>query len=203
MYYLIYKITNKITGKYYVGSHKTKNINDDYMGSGKYLNHAKVKYGIENFEKEILFVYDTAEEMYAKEREIVNEDFLATENTYNLKIGGKGGWDLVNAEGKNKNFDWRQYQKTEKFRESQNKGYLNSIGKSGFVRPKINPMAFLNKSHSEETKQIIGEKNSVHQSGSGNSQFGTTWITDGAESKKISKTDVIPDGWKKGRIIKK
>lgn len=203
MHYLIYKITNKITGKYYIGSHKTKNINDNYMGSGKYLNHAKVKYGIENFEKEILFVYDTAEEMYAKEREIVNEDFLATENTYNLKIGGAGGWDLVNTEEKNKNFDWMQYRKTEKFKESQHKGYLNSIGKPGFIRPKINPMAFLNKSHSNKTKQIISEKSSVHQRGSENSQFGTMWITDGVESKKISKNDQIPDGWQKSRTTKK
>ena len=82
MFYAIYKITNQINSKFYIGSHKTEDLNDGYMGSGKYLIHAQKKYGIENFKKEILFVFETADEMYAKEAEIVNEDFLATENTY-------------------------------------------------------------------------------------------------------------------------
>ena len=34
MYYIVYKTTNKINGKIYVGMHETNKINDVYLGSG-------------------------------------------------------------------------------------------------------------------------------------------------------------------------
>ena len=94
--YTVYKITNKVTDKIYIGVHKTKDIDDGYMGSGKYLTYSQNKHGIENFQKEVLFVYDNPEEMYAKEAEIVDIQFVAEKNTYNLKMGGHGGFDYIN-----------------------------------------------------------------------------------------------------------
>jgi hypothetical protein len=69
------------------------------MGSGKHLQHAAEKYGIENFEKEILFQFDNNEEMNAKEAELVTEEFCLREDTYNLCPGGKGGWGYINNNG--------------------------------------------------------------------------------------------------------
>jgi hypothetical protein len=44
MFYIIYKITNKINGKIYIGKHQTKDVQDSYMGSGKRLRYAIKKY---------------------------------------------------------------------------------------------------------------------------------------------------------------
>ncbi len=100
-YYTIYKVTNKLNGKTYIGSHKTRKLDDGYMGSGTYLKRAIEKHGEQNFSKEILFIFNTPEEMYQKEAELVNEDYLMNENTYNLKVGGFGGFDYINSSGKN------------------------------------------------------------------------------------------------------
>lgn len=219
MYYTIYKITNQINGKFYIGSHKTKDLNDNYMGSGKYLKHAQEKYGIENFTKEILFVFDTPEAMYIKEAEIVNEDFIATENTYNLKIGGFGGFDYINANDLNfggpqsrKELTKRAIQKIELlykndtvWAENRKKQLQENMKKANTARRiKFPHSGFYKKHHTDETKQLIGEKNSIHQSGTGNSQYGTRWIhsLECRISKKIKKQDPLPDGWVEGRKLK-
>lgn len=64
--------------------------------------------------------------------------------------------------------------------------------------------SFRGKCHTEETKRIIGAKNSARQSGSGNSHYGKMWIYSEKlkQSVRINKNDPIPDGWIKGRRMK-
>lgn len=54
MKYYLYQITNLVNNKIYVGVHKTTDMNDGYMGSGKVIRAAIEKYGAENFKKDIL-----------------------------------------------------------------------------------------------------------------------------------------------------
>ncbi|ADI55494.1 SegD homing endonuclease [Escherichia phage IME08] len=95
MNYLIYKITNLINNKIYVGAHATTDVNDSYMGSGVNIVKSIKKYGLENFKKEILFNFETSEEMYAKEAELVDEAFVMRTDTYNAALGGKGNPVIV------------------------------------------------------------------------------------------------------------
>ena len=91
MIYYLYKTTNIINNKIYIGVHQTENIEDGYMGSGKHLKRALKKYGLQSFVKEILRFFETKEEMYITEAEIVNEEFVKRKDTYNIKYGGLGG----------------------------------------------------------------------------------------------------------------
>lgn len=90
MYFTVYKITNVINQRYYIGVHSTENLNDSYMGSSRVVNSAISTYGIESFKKEILFLLDSSEEAYAKEAELVTEETLKDPLCYNLKVGGYG-----------------------------------------------------------------------------------------------------------------
>jgi hypothetical protein len=216
MFYIIYKITNTINGKIYIGKHKTKDLNDDYMGSGKHLRHAIAKYGIENFEKEILFRFDNETEMNTKEAELVTEEFCLKEDNYNLCPGGKGGWGYVNGSKDIRNgFEYRiDYIKhTKEFREWSDRGRATQAKKlktdaayremKSRVAKQLNlkhPNGFLGKSHTEEWKVTQSIIMKERQSGNRNSQFGTMWITDGKDNRKIKKDiDIIPEGWYKGR----
>lgn len=96
MFHIVYKITNTINNKTYIGKHSTKDLDDGYLGSGLYIKRAVKRYGIEKFKKEILFIYDTPEAALLKEKELVTEEFKNRKDTYNLKIGGRGGFDYIN-----------------------------------------------------------------------------------------------------------
>lgn len=213
MYYTVYKITNLLNNKIYIGAHKTKDPYDNYMGSSKYLSEDIEKYGIDNFKKEILYYLDSEKEMYEKERELVNEDFIKLDETYNKIPGGSGSFTEINLRrlniyGKNGHigyggenlipyYGWKSCKTPEIYKKIGNT--ISKRIKNGEIEP-----GFLNKTHKEDTKKVIGNKSKIHQKGSGNSQFGTKWIhsIDLKLNKKIQTEDPIPEGWIKGRKLK-
>ena len=83
-----YKVINKINGKFYYGIHSTDNLEDGYMGGGTALRHAQRKYGIDNFEKEIIADYRSRSEASDHERRIVTPKLIESKNCYNLQSGG-------------------------------------------------------------------------------------------------------------------
>ena len=207
MFYTIYKITNLKNRKIYIGKHQTKDLGDGYMGSGKHLKRAISRYGVENFKKEILFVFDNEKEMNKKEAEIVNEEFVLREDTYNICSGGNGGFGYINKNNlREKGFNKKTFDKiSQSHKGKYENGYQNpmcgkkhkELSKKKISEKMKNNKNSLGRKHSDHTKKKMSES----QSNIRNSQYGSMWITNGVETRKINKSDVIPNGWRKGRKV--
>lgn len=207
MYYVIYKITNRVNGKIYIGCHITNNLNDGYMGSGKNIKQAIEKYGTENFEKEYILFCDDRKEMYEKESEIVNEKFVLNENTYNISVGGKGGSTSNTNFFRGKTFSSETKEKRSHIMSSimqnmsqKERKRINNKIKNTQQENNHDHKTFKNRIHTDDTKNKMRESHKGKHDGNKNSQYGTMWITNGVDNKKIKKNvDTIPDGWYKGR----
>ena len=103
-FWCLYKTTCAVSGKVYVGVHKTKKIPNNYIGCGVVSDvsakrralkikspfvHAVAKYGYKNFNKEILRTFDNADDAYNMETQIVNEEWIRSGNSYNVALGGR------------------------------------------------------------------------------------------------------------------
>lgn len=91
----IYKVTNLINGKIYIGKDTTSDKN--YYGSGVLIKLSIKKYGIENFKKEILEECISNNELCLKEKYWI--DYYNSTNKkigYNISKGGDGGDTLSN-----------------------------------------------------------------------------------------------------------
>lgn len=188
---IIYKTTNLINGKIYIG--KDKHNNDKYLGSGKILKQAIAKYGRDNFVKEV--IEECEDEKTWLEREVYWIDYFnSIKEGYNIALGGNGGDTISN----NPNKDEIRKRHSEKMKDpnvNKNKARGRKIvikkrddpnwinprigkpsslkgkpsGTKGISNPKHskwmkenNP--FRGKTHSEEHKQKLRELNSKPKS---------------------------------------
>jgi group I intron endonuclease len=85
----IYKITNLLNGKIYVGKHTCKNIENPYYGSGVAIKSAIKKHGKENFKKDVLCFCESEDELNSMEIEWISK-LGAFGNGYNMTKGGEG-----------------------------------------------------------------------------------------------------------------
>lgn len=158
MCYTVYKITNDVNPKEYIGVHRTNNPHDRYLGSGVLIKKAIQKYGRDCFHKEILLETDNIDEAFRLEYELT--EGMNPSNSYNMIRGGiripPADYELVKVR-----------------RASARLGGLNNKGKfktsshrekiskstSGRKRGKYNLMArSVPRPHSDETKEKIRQK---------------------------------------------
>jgi group I intron endonuclease len=91
---IIYKTTNLINNKIYIGQ-DSKN-NPKYLGSGLILKKAIKKYGEKNFKKEILEHCINQDELNEREKYWIKELNSIVPNGYNITDGGTGGNTILN-----------------------------------------------------------------------------------------------------------
>ena len=88
-YGYIYKITNNVNGKIYIGQKKGRQVVESYYGSGKLILAAIEKYSINNFSREILEWCYSKEELNEREMYWISHynsrDRLVG---YNIAVGG-------------------------------------------------------------------------------------------------------------------
>ena len=114
--YCIYRTTNLVNGKTYIGQHKYKKLNDKYIGSGLHLKRAIEKYGMENFKKDIL-VFGIIKKNFIDllEKEYIKFYRSIGKAEYNIADGGQGG-------SINKGMHWKLSEETKKKISEANKG---------------------------------------------------------------------------------
>lgn len=177
MFYTIYKTTCLLNGKFYIGKHQTKDLNDGYFGSGKLLVRAVKKHGIENFVTSIIAVYQTEHEMNLAEKILVVVD---PDISYNLCNGGQGGFSFINKMQLGIPNFTKQNAKTLSIKGIQARmlraendpiwyaDYKRKVSESQKGRPGY----WLGKKHAPETVKKISEIKKLAYKGAGNPNFG-------------------------------
>lgn len=207
MYHIVYKTTNVANGKIYVGVHSSENEMDEYLGSGTILKNSIEKYGRENFLRENLFCLENIEDAYEIESMIVDDLFISRGDVYNIKIGGRGGFDHINLEEKEKRGEWARKGGRSCFLTHGALSHREEHGIATSVRNiETDSHIRLNTESAKKARIEVFEK-IEHQKGSKNSQYGTCWIFNVQleQNKKVpleELSDWEAKGWFKGRKMK-
>jgi group I intron endonuclease len=156
---VIYKVTNLINNKIYIGQDSKNKQN--YFGSGKIIKKAINKYGIENFKKEILEICSNVDELNQAEKYWIEK--LNSTNPdigYNISFGGQSGWmlGLRHSDETKKSYSINRVGKLIGDKNGMYGKTHSSESKKKMSRPKSGKdNGMYGKKHSDETKKKISE----------------------------------------------
>lgn len=198
---------------FYIGKHKTTNLNDSYLGSGKILKRAIKKYGKENFFREILIQLDSEDSMNLKKAEIVNEQLCDNPLSYNVSLGGHGGWGYIHRNNLNgfkkgthasKEAMKKLMKDPEYYSNFCNRKRSNVLNfyKNGGINPRKGKL------NSENHRKNISEgRRKNPKTGNTNHQFGKKWVNNQIDEyilpKDLAEAKVNKEGYTYGRLAKR
>jgi len=199
-YYYTYRITclhPDSVEKYYYGFRKTECLpeNDDYWSSSKYVKEAIKKYGKSQFKKKVLKVFSKPEkaiehESFLHERLQVDKNPLFFNRCKSTKWGYRVTGLILSGKTYEEIHGEEKAKRLKEIRSIQMKEHRKKNGVKGKKNPNYG------KKWSEEKRATFSES----RQGEKHPSYGLMWINDGSTSKKISKSDEVPEGWQKGRI---
>lgn len=204
--HFVYRTTNLVNGKFYIGVHTAWSVEDDYLGSGDRLKRAVFKHGRENFQRVVLWIFDDRDEAYRMEADEVGK-CLGDPLCMNIHPGGNGGWTIALQRRLKKHTEDPTWQ--EEYRRKcgvTTKRLWDDDGplRIAFDAGRMPQLDRNGKAHSDSTKKKIGTASAISQARSGNSQYGKQWMTNGLEEKKV-RPDEVPaltaTGWRRGRSL--
>lgn len=211
----VYKITNTLNGKIYIGKRKHDDpTKDTYMGSGKLILAAIKKHGKKNFSKEIIAIFENNDDAAALEASLVTKEFISSGVSYNLHEGGHGGFAHINSLAKEERVNVKAFREKHARGEIKTGGNTTQFFTEDSYRKIREASAKGNeilKGISQEQREKINKKISESNKGERNSQSGKVWcVLETADnlSERISVFN-IPDGyistteWKERRKSKK
>ena len=209
-YHYIYKTTCLVNRKYYVGMHSTSDLEDGYLGSGRRIWLSILKHGKENHTREILEMLEDRSSLKERERELVNEEMLQDPMCMNLMIGGDGGFISVEQQAKRSSAGGlaaksklAELHKDPIWKKNRVEAISKAV-KLAVLEGRLKTDTFTGKSHSTKTLIQMQKSHKGKHIGSKNSQYGTCWIHNEKQSKKIKRielSDFLMVGWIEGRKL--
>jgi group I intron endonuclease len=157
-YHYLYKTTNTINQKFYIGMHSTDNLDDQYLGSGKYLRNSIKKYGRDKFKIEFLEFFESRKSLIEREEFIVNSDFIKDPLCMNLRTGGTGGPDknFGSKRSEETKFKMSKWIRTPEMRENMRNAQLGK--KASKITKLKQRLKKLGTTHTAETKLKMSSK---------------------------------------------
>lgn len=160
---IIYKITNLINGKIYIGQYSGKDF-ESYWGSGLLLKKAIKKYGKENFKKEIIEICESKQILNEKEVYWISfYNSIDSKIGYNIHKGGQGGSQPIQGRTSLEGYILRYGEEIGKIKYEENRRLNSKTHKGHKVsdeqkkKQSISTKGIKRKPHSEQRKQNISK----------------------------------------------